>query len=101
MTDPTPIATREPSAWEQTARYEALRRQALEAPPGPTARDGLVVVLCQGVAAWMDLWSMVPAPAVRAVQNERPRPSLPEETSAEVIRVLAAMALGHIREVHA
>lgn len=100
MTDPMPITT-ETSASEHTDRYEALRRHALEPHHDGAARDGLAVLLRQGVAAWMEAWSTLPAPAVRAAQEGRERPPLPDGMSAEVVRVLAAMALGHIQEVHA
>jgi hypothetical protein len=100
MTDPAPITTGT-SASEHAARYEALRRHAIGPHHAPAARDGLAVLLRQGVTAWMEAWSRLPAPAVRAAQDESERPPLPDGVSAEVIRVLAAMALGHIEEVHA
>lgn len=96
MTDPT--ETRAP---EHTARYEALRRHVLEPHAAPVARDGLVVLLCRGVAAWMEAWSRLPAPAVRVAQEERERPPLPCSACEEVVHVLAAMALGHIQELPA
>jgi len=89
------------SAVEHAARYEALRASAIERPV-PAARDGLVVLLRQGVAAWMDAWSRLPAPPPRPTQDEGQLLSpLPDGTSAEVVRILAAMALGHIQEAHA
>jgi hypothetical protein len=99
MTAPTPITTGIATS-EHAARYETLRRQALEPHHAVTARDGLAVLLRQGVAAWMQAWSRLPAPAVRAAQVEHERPPLPDGTSAEVVRVLAAMTLVHIEEVH-
>jgi hypothetical protein len=60
------------------------------------------VLLRQGIAAWMEAWSRLAAPPAPPVQTERQRPSpLPDEASAEVVRILAAMTLGHIQEVHA
>ena len=100
MTDPRSITT-ETSASMHAARYEALRRQALESHRTLSARDGLAVLLRQGVAAWMEAWSRLPAPAVQAAPVERERPPLPDGTSAEVVRLLAAMALCHLQEVHA
>jgi hypothetical protein len=100
MTEPTPITTvTGPS--EHAARYEALRGHVLGPHHALPAREGLAVLLRQGVAAWMTAWSRVPAPAVRAAQDEREQPPLPDGASAEVVRVLAAMALGHIEEAHA
>ena len=98
---PAGISTTETVSSEHTARYETLRRYALEQHRAPVARDGLAVLLRQGMAAWMDAWSRVPVPAVRTAHDERKRPPLPDGASADVVRVLAAMALGHIQEVHA
>jgi len=100
MTDPMSIMT-ETRASEHTARYEALRCHALGPHRALAARDGLAVLLRQGLAAWMEAWSRLPAPEVPAGRDGRERPPLPNGTSAEVVRVLAAMALGHIQEVHA
>ncbi len=101
MRRPASLSTTQTRASEHAARYEALRCHALEPHHAPVARDGLAVLLRRGVAAWMDAWSRLPAPAVRTVQDERQRPPLPVDTSAEVVRLLAALALGHLREVHA
>jgi hypothetical protein len=88
------------SVSEHAARYETLRAYAVQRSALVT-RDGLVVLLRQGVAAWLDAWSGLPA-APRPVRTERQRPSpLPEDASAEVVRILAAMTLGHVQEVHA
>jgi hypothetical protein len=84
---------------DHAARYEVLRAYAVERH-APASRDGLVVLLRQGVAAWMDAWSSLPAPPPRPAQAERPSP-LPNDASAEVVRVLAAMTLGHFQEAHA
>jgi hypothetical protein len=93
--------TNGPSAPDHAARYEALRAYAVERYD-QASRDGLVVLLRQGVAAWMDAWSRLPAPPPRPAQAEHQRPSpLPDEASAEVVRVLAAMTLGHVQEAHA
>ena len=89
------------SGYDHAARYERLRAYALtrHAPP---SRDGLVVVLRQGVAAWIDEWSRLPTPTSRPVQVERTLPSFfPDDASTELVRVLAAMAMGCIMEVHA
>jgi hypothetical protein len=89
------------SAADHAARYEALRVYAVERQ-APASRDGLVVLLGQGVAAWMDAWSRLPAGPQRPAQEERQRPApVPDDVSAEVVHVLAAMTLGHIQEVRA
>ncbi len=64
-------------------------------------RFGLAVLLRQGLAAWVEQSSQIPAPvSVPPSEFSRPFP-LPDDTNADVINVLAAMALGHIEEVHA
>lgn len=99
--DPAHAPASGQSAPDHAARYETLRAYAAHRH-APATRDGLVVLLRQGVAAWMDAWSRLPAPAARPTREERQRPSpLPEDASAEVIHVLAAMTLRHIQEVRA
>ncbi len=96
--------TQGPASGQSTGhaeRYEALRAHAVQRRAA-ASRDGLVVLLRQGVAAWMEAWSTLPAPGRPPVQTERQGPSpLPDEASAEVVRVLAAMTLSHIQEVPA
>jgi hypothetical protein len=81
-------------------RYEELRRHAVERQI-LAGRLGLAVLLRQGLAAWVEQWSKMPAPtSAPSAQISRPSP-LPDDTSADVINVLAAMALGHLQEIHA
>jgi len=81
-------------------RYEALRNHTVERNI-PVARYGLAVLLRQGVAAWMDAWSKVPAQPLQPAKDEQAWPCpLPAGSSAEVVHVLAAMTLGHMQEVH-
>lgn len=99
--DPMQPPAREYSASDHCSRYEALRLYAVERH-APTRRDGLVVLWRQGVAAWMDACSSRPPLPPRPPQAEHQRPSpLPDDASAEVVRVLAAMTLSHIQQVHA
>ena len=88
------------SAADHAVRYEALRAYIVQRH-APASRDGLVVLLSQGVAAWMRAWSSLPAAPPPGHTERRPLPPLPDATSVEIVRVLAAMTLGHIREVHA
>jgi len=77
-------------------RYEELRRHTVERQI-LSGRLGLAILLRQGLAAWVEQWSKVPAPA----PTERSSPSpLPDSTSTDVINVLAAMALSQMQEVH-
>jgi len=100
MIRPTRAMTTEQTASEHGARYEALRSHMRERDT--SARHGLAVLLRQGVAAWMEAWSKLPAaPPSRSADDERPKPCpLPDGASAEVVHVLAAMTLGHVEEVH-
>jgi hypothetical protein len=59
------------------------------------------MLLQLGLAAWVEQWSKMPAPMPkRSIETSRPAP-LPEDCSTDVINVLAAMALGHVKEIHA
>lgn len=91
----------EARASEHAARYETLRSQAIDGQT-PVARQGMAVLLRQGMAAWIDAWSRVPEPpSPRSARGASPRPRpWPEESSAALIHVLAAMALSHVQEVH-
>lgn len=96
--DPT---QRSASTPDHAERYEALRAHVAQRRAA-ASREGLAVLLRQGVAAWMEAWSRLPAPPVPAVQTECQRLlPLPDDASAEVVRVLATMTLSHIQEVHA
>ena len=99
--DSTPATSSRESVVEHAVRYEVLRTQTMERP-SMAPRHGLVVLLRRGVAAWMDAWSALPAPAERPRREEYQQQSspLPDNASAEVVRVLASMALGHIEEVY-
>ena len=99
---PTPTARRS----DYAERYEVLRAQTV-ACQALASRDGLVVLLRQGVAAWMAAWSRLPVPWIPSAppaQTERQQSSpspWPDEASPEVVRILAAMTLSHLREVPA
>lgn len=98
---PTQATASGPIAVEHAVRYEALRRHVIEHSVR-AARDGLAVLLRQGVGAWMDAWSLLPALPTRPTREEHGQPwPLSDGASVEVVRVLAAMTLEHIQEVHA
>ncbi len=93
-------ATPQQNAPAHVARYEELRGHAAKRQL-LSVRFGLAVLLRQGLAAWVEQGSKMPAPT-QAPSAEIARPSaLPHDTSADLINVLAAMALGHVRENHA
>jgi hypothetical protein len=63
-------------------------------------RLGLGILRLQGLAAWVAQWSKLPAPTpIPSVEPSR-LPLLLDETNADVINVLVAMALGHLQEIH-
>jgi len=81
-------------------RYEELRQHAVERQT-LAERLGLAILLQQGLAVWVEQWSKMPAPTpVSCAETVRPAP-LRDDTSTEVINVLAAMVLSHVQEVHA
>lgn len=85
---------------DYVTRYEVLRSDVVER----NARSGcygLVVLLRQGVAAWMQALAKLPEPSPRPVLTEHQLSPLSGDTSTEVIRVLVAMTLSHIQEVPA
>ena len=85
---------------DHTTHYEVLRTYA-GTRRAPASRDGLVVLLRQGLAAWMDARSRFPAPPSREVQvSEQLQPTaFSDAASSEVVLILTAMTLAHIREV--
>ena len=82
------------------SRYEELRRHVME-QQSQVGRLGLAILLRQGLAAWVDQWSRMPTPTPAPSPEMSWPPILPDDTSANVINVLTAMALGHVQEVHA
>ena len=84
------------------AAYEELRRRVLagSAVGGPF---GLVLLLREGLAAWMARGSAGAAPAEPAADPDQ-RGAAPigsDEIHAAVVRVLVSMALGGHREMRA
>jgi hypothetical protein len=72
--------------------YEALRSHVLAGAASPA---GLVLLLRQGVAAWMArrLACPSPAPAVACATARATRLLVGEDISATLVQVLASMAL--------
>ncbi len=92
--------TAQDKACVHDARYEELRRQAMERQV-LVGRLGLAVLLQQGMAAWIEQWAKMPAPTPVTVSDTARPSSLPDDCSTQIINVLTTMALGHIQEVHA
>lgn len=76
------------------AHYEELRGQALAGAPG--LRRGLVLLLGEGMVAWMGAWSRCadrpPSPPVTSGTN-------PGEDRSELVELLANIALSRVAAV--
>lgn len=83
-------------------QYEALRRQALEAPVSARGGLGLALFLSRGMAAW---WTALSALAPRPPEPCLPGAErsaaarLPVSQRAELVAVLAGMVMGCSEEV--
>ena len=99
MTTMTSITTHA-GASVHTERYEALRSRALDPHHAVAAHEGLVVLLRQGVALWMQACSTLPTCTTPTTPQRCDRAVLADAASAEVVRILAAMALRHLQEMH-
>ena len=69
-------------------QYEQLRDHALAGAPGP--RRGLVLLVREGVVAWMRAWAQV------ALPPPAPAGGLPAAEQSELVRLLADAALSQI-----
>ena len=80
------------------AAYEDLRRRGLAGVPFG-GHVGLVVLLREGIVAWMTRGS-AGAASVEAAHAERrgAAPLVPSEIHAAMVRVLVSMALGGLQE---
>ncbi|HVL27756.1 MAG TPA: hypothetical protein VM390_06385 [Acidimicrobiales bacterium] len=72
------------------AGYEALRAEAVGSLPSEAPR-GRALVLGQGLPAWIGAWA---APAAAAPSSCAPCPGAIAGPTAEVVALLAEMALG-------
>jgi len=91
------------TAFEYSTGYEAMRNHVVDRC-APMFRHGLALLVHQGLASWMRACSKVSSSPRRPTKDEKSRPCplpLPDEPSVKVVRVLAAMAMGHIQEVRA
>jgi hypothetical protein len=64
-------------------------------------RLGLAVLRLQGLAAWVVQWSKLPIPTPTPSAEISGPSVLSDDAHADVINVLAAMALGHLKEITA
>jgi hypothetical protein len=76
--------------------YEALRREALGAPPAGTLSHGLALFLLRGMSAWCAALTALGPPRAAgpaAAHSSESRPPAPAETRATLTTVLASMVL--------
>lgn len=76
------------------AAYEALRRSMLAGASGG-GHVGLVLLLREGLAAWMSSGAVAATPG--APERHGVAPIMADESDAAMVRVLAALALGASR----
>jgi len=78
-------------------RYEELRGQVLEGAPSG-CRMGLALMLREGMAGWIEGWAAAEAPETVSCCPGSASPTSPQQDGrAEIVHVLAAMALGSVR----
>ncbi len=81
------------------ARYEELRRNVLGARSGGLA-VGLGMFVRQGMAAWMTAWSSTGDQATAAPRaHPDAGAGMPQGAQAEIVALLASMALGSMQGV--
>lgn len=84
---------RPPAAEALGARYEELRRWIVDGS-GWSSRLGLAVLLREGLAAWIAACAMVSVPGLAAATPPSDAACrLPDDRHAELVHVLAGMAL--------
>jgi len=85
-----------PSADDLAAGYEALRATALGCRPTDSPK-GLALLLGQGLPGWIRAWTTPAVPRSPAAATGRAQSAA--GPSAEVVRLLAEMALGQRRSL--
>lgn len=85
---------------EWTARYEQLRRDALNRGSDVSSGIGLAVFLRQGLRAWMRACGSVLTPSVNQVAQPASVSALPFDVRPETVLILAGMLLGNRSEAN-
>jgi len=83
---------------EWTARYEQLRRDALNRDSGLSSGIGLAVFLRQGLRAWMRACGRVVTPSVSQFAPPAPVNGLPFDVRTQAVLILTGMLLGNRSE---
>lgn len=82
------------------ARYEQLRCSVLELRFSDDHRGGLALLMREGLAAWIEAWSLCLMPATPAVASPpQEEPLLPQGLHGEMVHVLANIALNRLQRV--
>lgn len=79
--------------------YEALRRAATESARAGASLQGLGVLICKGMAAWMRAVAIAPSAVATAAPAVNDAMQIPPSAQRDVVDVLAAMALTITPEV--
>jgi hypothetical protein len=80
--------------------YEGLRAQVLSQSAELSRGLGIVLLMRQGLLAWMKAWSHCTPPVGRPTQDPSPTEKvIPLDLRANLALILAEMALGHYQEV--
>ena len=80
------------------AAYEELRRQVLAGSPGGP-HSGMIVLLREGVAGWIERSASCPEVAVQSAIRPTPGPLPSNGLHREIVHVLADIALTYREEV--
>ncbi len=82
-------------------RYEGLRSVALGGGDCASAVQGLGILLCRGMAAWVRAQFEAPSHPSPAMRGSRDEPALPPGLSSDLVGILAGMALAVTTEARA
>jgi hypothetical protein len=80
------------------AAYEELRSHMLAGSPGGP-HFGMVVLLREGVAAWIERRAACRGSAAQSATHSAPRPLLFDRLHAEIVHVLAGIVLNGREEM--
>ncbi|MBI2323173.1 MAG: hypothetical protein HYU88_14030 [Chloroflexi bacterium] len=93
----TPVSAPVRQGDDPVTAYEALRSHVLASSAGG-GQPGLIVLLRQGMAAWLTRRQVSARPAP-AAEGDAARPLAADEIHAALVRLLAGIALAGRKEV--
>jgi hypothetical protein len=94
----TSVITHNGTAESVEAAYEELRSHMLAGSPGGP-HSGTVMLLREGIAAWIERRIACRQPAAQSAPPSVPRPLLSDQFHTEIVQVLADIALKHREEM--